>query len=169
MDKPNSEEWPPYDRPPEVDPAYTDKINKEMLELMPKLSLAATQPANEEIWATVGDLRYGHPLTPLLLRYRALIWMAKNPPDPRGEKMFSRPGPYTMYVRKTDLVDILGYGERTIDRMLAEVRTAIYQKPYGKITVEQFCFIHDLPEDKMQQQLHELVLKRLKKIKRKDE
>lgn len=105
MDDSNSEEWPSYQLPPKEDRAYIDKINKEMLELGPKISLAAAQPANEEIWATVGDLRYGHPVTPLILRYRALMWMAMNPPDPRGEKMCSRPGPYTVYVRRADLVE----------------------------------------------------------------
>ena len=169
MEDSNAEEWPPRHPEPKTDWAYRDKINKEMIELASKMPLVAAKPATEEIWCTIGNIRYGHPVTPLILRYKALMWHAMNPPDPRGEKMYSRPGPYTVYVRKPDLVDILGYGDRTIDRMLAEVREAIYQKPYGKITVEQFCFIHDLPEDKIQQQLHELVLKRLKKIKRKDE
>ena len=73
MDDSNSEEWPPY-HPPQTDWAYKDKLNKEMLELSPKITLAAEQTPTEEIWATVGDLRYGHPVTPLLLRYRALIW-----------------------------------------------------------------------------------------------
>lgn len=163
MDDSNSKEWPPYHLPPKVDRAYFDKINKEMLELAPKIPLVAAQPATEEIWATVGDLRYGHPVTPLILRYRALMWMAMNPPDPRGEKMYSRPGPYTVYVNRTDLVDVLGFGERTIDRMLAYVRESSNIKPYGRITVELFCSLHDLPEDKIQQQLHELVLKRRKK------
>jgi hypothetical protein len=169
MDDSNSEEWPRYEPPPKVDPAYFDKINEELLELAPKITLAAAQPATEEIWATVGDLQYGHPVTPLILRYRALMWMAMNPPDPRGEKMCSRAGPYTVYVRRDDMAEILPYGITTVDRMLAEVRKWAYIKPYGKVTVEQFCYLHHLPEDKIQQQLHELVLKRWKKIKHKDE
>jgi hypothetical protein len=97
------------------------------------------------------------------------MWMAMNPPDPRGEKMYSRPGPYTVYVRRADLVEILNFGMSTIDRMLADVRESINIEPYGKITVEQFCFLHGLPEDEIQQKLHELFEKRWKKIKRKDE
>lgn len=169
MDDSNSEKWPPHHPQPKTDWAFRDKINQEMLELATKIPQVAAQTATEEVWAIVGDLHYGHPVTPLILQYRALMWLHMNPPDPRGEKMCSRPGPYTVYVRKADLVDVLGYGERTIDRMLAEVREGCYKKPYERITVEQFCFLHNLPEDKIQQQLHELFEKRWKKIKRKDE
>ena len=137
-----------------------------MIELAAKIPLVAEQTPTEEVWATVGDLRYGHPTTPLILRYRALMWFHINPPDPRGEKMASRPGPYTVYIRRTDMVDVLGYGERTIDRMLAAVRKATNKKPYDRITVELFCYLHKLPEDKIQQQLHELFLKKWNKIKR---
>jgi hypothetical protein len=175
MDDSSSKEWPAYYPPPPmdpnypVDPAYFEKINKEIAKLAAKIQLVEAQPCDEEIWATVGDLRYGHPVTPLILRYRALIWLVKHPPDPRGEPMYCRSGPYTVYVRRADIIEVLGYGERTIDRMLAEVREALYKKPYDKITVEQFCWLHELPEDKIQQQLHELFQKRWKKIKRKDE
>jgi hypothetical protein len=169
MDDTNSEDWPPRRPQPQPDWAYIEPISKEIVELTPKIDLVAAQPCDEEIWATVGDLHYGHPVTPLILRYRALFWMAKHPPDPRGEPMYCRPAPYTIYVCRADLVDLLGYGERTIDRMLAAVREAFYKKPYDKITVEQFCSVHDLNEDKIQQQLHELFLKRWKKIKRDDE
>ena len=118
MDDLNSKDWPPLRPQPETHQAYIDKINKEMLELAPKIQLVAAQPHNEDIWAKVGDIWYGHPVTPLILRYRALMWMAMNPPDPRGKKMHSRPGPYTVYVRRADLVDILPYGMSTVDRMI---------------------------------------------------
>ena len=179
MDDSNSEKWPSYYPPPRVDPAYAappeyfEELNKEIAELAAKIQLVEKQPDPEniwrEIWCEVGDLRYGHPVTPLILRYRALIWMVKHPPDPRGEPMYCRPAPYTIYVCRTDLFDILPYGMRTIDRMLAEVREACYKKPYDKITVEQFCFLHELPEDKIQQKLHELFERRWRRNKRKDE
>ena len=150
--------------------AYREKIKKEIEEVSEKLQEISKAPYNEEdTWATVGDLRYGHPATPLILRLRALTWMHNRPPDPRGEPMFSRPGPYTVYVRREDFADILSYDIRTIDRMLAYVREETGIKPYGKITVELFCELNHLPEDKIQQQLHNLVLKRLKKHKSIDE
>jgi hypothetical protein len=173
MDELTSEDWPPMPRRarPQVDQAYIDKINKEMIELAPRIQQAATQPFDEkDIWATVGDIRYGHPVTPLLLRYRALMWQAMNPPDPRGEKMYSRPGPYTIYVRRSDLVDLTEFGSASsVDRLLAHVRGSLDIKPYGKITVEQFCFVHGLREDDLQQKLHQLFLERWKKFKRKNE
>ena len=175
MDNSNAEKWPSYYPPPWMDPryaappAYFEKLNKKIAKLAAKIQLVEAQPDREEIWCKVGDLRYGHPVTSLILRYRALIWKVNHPPDPRGEKMCCRPGPYTVYVRRDDLVEILPYGMSTIDRMLAEVRELAYIKPYGKITVEQFCFLHNLPEDKIQQKLHELFEKRWKKYKNNDE
>lgn len=166
MEDSNYEAGRPYLPDTKAVNAYRDKITKEMLELSPKILEVEGQPYNEEdIWATVGDMRYGHPTTALLLRYRALIWMHMHPPDPRGEPMCSRPGPYTVYVRRADMADILPYDIRTIDRMLAEVREKSDIRAYGKITVELFCFLHKLPEDKIQQQLHELTLNRRKKHK----
>lgn len=150
--------------------AYREKIKKEMQEVSEKLQEISKDPYNEEdTWATVGDLSYGHPATQLVLRLRALTWMHNNPPDPRGERMCKRVGPYTVYVRREDFADILPYDIRTIDRMLAYVREETGIKPYGKITVELFCHLHKLNEDKIQEQLHELVLKRLKKHKSIDE
>jgi hypothetical protein len=165
-------EWPKYHPAYRIDPLYLKQIhsyvietNKKIVELEPKIELARNQPCTEDIWCEIGDLKYGHPITKLLLRYRALIYLAQHPPDPRGELMACRIGPYTVYVFSEDLVGILPYGERTIDRMLADVREACFIKPYGRITVEQFCFVHELPEDKIQQQLHEFKQDRSKKHK----
>jgi hypothetical protein len=169
MEDQNSQPLFPANQQPEVDLAYFQKLSDEMKIVGEKMREVAAQPHNEEIWCVVGDIQYGHPITPLLLRYRALIWLFKNPPDPRGEKMYSRPGPYVVYVRRSDFIDILGYSESTIDRMLSAVREAFSIKPYGKITVEQFCFEHTLPEDKIQQQLEELFHKRRNKHKGKGE
>jgi hypothetical protein len=166
-------EWPKYHPAYPIDPLYLKQIhnyvvetNKKIVELEPQLELARSQPCTEEIWCEVGDLRYGHPLTKVLLRYRTLIWLATHPPDPRGELMACRIGPYTVYVFREDLIKILGRSESTIDRLLAEVREECFIKPYGRITVEQFCFVHNLPEDKIQQQLHELSQNRWKKHKK---
>lgn len=169
MEDPNSQQWPTNHPQPEVDPAYFEKIKKEMLELLPRIREVAEQPTSEEIWATVGDLRFGHPVTPLMLRYRALKWMAKNPPDPRGEKMCSRPGPYTIYVRRKDLAEALPSSMRNLDRVLAKMREELGIKSHKKITVEQFCFLSGLPEDEIQQNLHAVFQKRWNKIKRKNE
>ena len=169
-------EWPKYKPPYKIDVRYIKQIhsfvvetNKKIVELEPQIELARNQPSTEDIWCEFGDLKYGHPVTRLLLRYRALIWLATHPPDPRGEPMYCRPGPYTVYVRREDLAEILPFGERTIDRMLAEVREECFIKPYGRITVEQFCAVHNVPEDKIQQQLHELSQNRWKKYKKKEE
>lgn len=170
MDISNSENWPPYLPDQNAVNAFREKIAEEMEELSVKINEISKEPFNnEDIWATVGNLRYGHPTTPLILRYKALMWFHLHPPDPRGEPMFSRPGPYTVYVRREDMADILPFDIRTIDRMLAVVREKSNIRPYGKITVELFCFLHNLPEDKIQQQLHDLALKRLKKHKQKSE
>lgn len=150
--------------------AYKEKVKQEIEEVSKKLEEISKDPYNEEdTWATVGDLRYGHPGTPLILRLRALKWMHNRPPDPRGEPMFSRPGPYTVYVRREDFADILPFDIRTIDRMLAHVREESGIKPYGKITVELFCNLHNLNEGKIQQQLYDLALNRRKKHTSRDE
>lgn len=161
----------PEDREPEVDPAYFEKIREEMKVVEEKIAVVRAQPNTEEIWCTLGDIKYGHPLAPLILRLRALIWFFKNPPDPRGEKMYSRVGPYTVFVRREDLLDIFPYelSMSTIDRMLAEVREKFDIKPYGRITVELFCYAHGLPEDKIQKKLDDLFKKRWKKHKGNDE
>jgi hypothetical protein len=144
--------------------AYLEKIKKEMQEVSEKIQEISNNPYNEEdTWVTVGDLRYGHPATQLILRLRALTWMHDNPPDPRGERMYKRVGPYTIFVRREDFAEIIPCDVRTVDRMLAYVRAESGIKPYGKITVELFCHLHNLPEDKIQQQLYDLAENRRKK------
>jgi hypothetical protein len=168
MENPNLKEWSPnYPVPQSELPAYRKKIAAMMKEVAAEIEQVKDQPFDEkDIWATVGTIRYGHPVTPLILKYKALMWYHLKPPDPRGEPMCSRPAPYTIFVRRADLVDILPYEKSTIDRMLAEVREKFYIEPYKKITVELFCYAHNLPEDKIQQQLDDLFKKRFRKHKR---
>jgi hypothetical protein len=170
MKNPNRKEWSPnYPVPPSELPAYREKIAAMMKELAVEIEAVSKQPFDEKkIWATVGNIRYGHPTTPLILRYKALMWFHINPPDPRGEPMCSRPAPYIIYVNRADFIDLFGRSARTIDRMLAMVRKAAFIEPYEKITVERFCFLNTLPEEKIQQQLHELLLRRWNKYKPRD-
>lgn len=164
-------EWSPNYPVPEKDrESYRARIKEEMKKLEEKIKEVIEQNKQyneEETWATIGQLRYGHPTTPLLLRYKALMWYHLNPPDPRGEPMFSRPGPYQVYIDRADLMELFDRSASTIDRVLATVRKAAFLKPYSKITVERFCFLNSLPEEKIQQQLHEIFLKRWNKHKRK--
>ena len=166
----NSNSLFPQEDSHKIDPAYFEKIDAEMKELAEKIPVVAQQPSTEEIWCILGDLWYGHPVTKLILRYRALMWLKLNPPDPRGEKFASRPAPYTVYARRRDLPEVLNESLRTIDRMLALTRESLGYKPYSKITVELFCFINKLPEDEIQQKLGDLYEKRRKhKMRGKDE
>ncbi|HEY8895530.1 MAG TPA: hypothetical protein VIM79_11970 [Niastella sp.] len=162
-------EWSPnYPVPEEDRQAYRNRIAEEMEKVQQKIDEISTQPFKEkEIWATVGNIRYGHPTALLTLRHKALLWYSINPPDPRGERMCSRPGPYQVYVDRADLMELFDRSASTIDRILATVRKAAFIKPYEKITVERFCFLNSLNEDKIQQQLHEIFLKRWNKYKSK--
>jgi hypothetical protein len=168
MDDSNEQPLFPQEQLP--DPAWFQKIDAEMKELAEKIPVVARQPSTEKIWCKIGSLWYGHPVTPLILRYRALIWLKTNPPDPRGEKMAKRPAPYTVYARRRDLPEVINQSLRTVDRMMALTRESLGYKPYSKITVEQFCFINELPEDEIQQKLGDLQERRRKhKTKSKDE
>jgi hypothetical protein len=152
----------PQEHPFQIDPLYFQKINAEMMELVEKIPVVAKEPSNEEIWCIMGDVWYGHPVTPLILRYRALIWLKRNPPDPRGEKMFKRPAPYTVYVPRRDMPEAINQSQRTVDRMMALTRESLGYKPYSKITVEQFCEINNLPEEVIHQKLDDIKEKRRK-------
>jgi hypothetical protein len=168
MENSTEKEWSPNQPVPHSEwEAYRDKISEMMKELDVEIQRVAKEPFDEKnIWARVGDLRYGHPTTPLLLRYKALMWFHMNPPDPRGEPMYSRPGPYKVYVDRAEFMELLERSARTIDRMLATIRKAAFIKQYEKITVEKFCFLNTLPEEKIQQQLHEIFLRKWNKYKK---
>lgn len=163
-------EWSPNQPVPHSEwPVYREKIKKMMDELDLQMRDVGTQPFKEkDVWATVGNIRYGHPVTPLALRYKALMWFHMNPPDPRGEPMYSRPGPYKVYVERAEFMELFDRSARTIDRMLALIRSAAFLEPYAKITVERFCYLNGLKEDNIQQQLHEIFLRKWNKYKSKD-
>ena len=167
MDDLNEQPLFPQEQPPKIDPAYFQKIDAEMKELAEKIPVVAQQPSNEEIWCKTGDLWYGHPVTPLILRYRALIWLKLNPPDPRGEKMASRPGPYYVYVFVKQFAQAIDKSERTVERLLAEARIALGKGPRDKVTVEQLCWLNSYPEDEIQQNLHNIFMGRWNNHKKK--
>jgi len=167
MDDLKPKPFPPLEQPPKVDPAYFQKIDEEMKVLAEKIPVVAKQPSNKKIWCKIGDLWFGHPVTPLILRYRALIWLRENPPDPRGQKFASRPGPYVVYVCIDDMALAINRSTHTVDRMLHEVRKSIDVKPYKSITVEVFCRLCNLPEDEIQQKLNDIFMKRWNKHKKK--
>jgi hypothetical protein len=151
---------------PTTEPFSLEKIKAEMLIVSEKILEVANQPSTEEIWCQIGNMWYGHPVTPLKLRYSALEWLAKHPPDPRGEPMYSRPAPYKVRMETIDLMELYGVSERTAQRVLKMVREAIGRTGSTWVTVEEFCFHHKLDEDSIQKRLHENFLKRWNKIKR---
>ena len=167
MDDKNSQSLFPDDHLPKIDPLYFQKIDAEMKELAEKIPIVAKEPSNEEIWCIIGHLWYGHPVTPLILRYKALMWLRMNPPDPRGERMASRPGPYTVYVFNKEFAQAIRKSERTVERLLAEARIALGKEPNDKITVEQICWLNDYDEDEIQQNLHDIFMGRWNKGKNK--
>lgn len=147
--------------------AKSGELSKEAKILSVEINRLEGQSSNEPIWCKVGDLEYGHQVTPLILRLRAINWILKHPPDPRGEPMYSRPAPYKIRLETQDLIDALDYSERTAQRLLQEARIALGRKKSAIITVEEFCILNELPEDKIQQKIHEKFIARWNKIKRK--
>ncbi|WP_205510090.1 hypothetical protein [Longitalea arenae] len=142
-------------------------IIHEMILVSKQLTEAAKEPFPEEdAWCTIGDIRYGHPTAPLLLRYRTLMWMAAHPPDPRGERMCSRPAPYKVRLETQDLMDLFKVSQRTAERVIKQIREARERTGLRWVTVEEFCTLHHLDEDYIQKRLHEFFLMRWNKIKR---
>lgn len=157
----------PQEQPPPIDPAFFQKIDAEMKELAEKIPVVAKQPSTEKIWCKIGSLWYGHPVTPLILRYKALMWLKENPPDPRGEKFAKRDGPYYVYVFVKEFAQAINKSERTVERLLAEARIAAVKGPREKITVEYLCYLNNFNEDEIQQNLHDIFMGRWNKHKKK--
>ena len=152
---------------PEIDPVWLEKTNTEIKELLEQIPIVAKQPSTEKIWCKTKSFWYGHPVTPLILRCRALLWLLENPPDPRGEKFAKRDGPYYVYIFVKEFALAIRKSERTLERMLKMTREAAGKGPREKITVEYFCFLHGYPEDEIQQNLHEIFMGRWNKYKKK--
>lgn len=53
-------------------------------------------------------LNLNHPVSELIIEYRALMFLAVNPPDPRGDPMFSRMPPYFIHVSTKELALAIG-------------------------------------------------------------
>jgi hypothetical protein len=125
-----------------------------MDEVKKQLPVAVTQPGGKEDFGKIGDINYDHPFGLLMLKYRALIYIFLNPPDPRGDKMCSRPGPYTVRVVVKDMAEAIEASERTVQRALQLMRENRGLKKNAWITVEEFCNEHNLPEDMIQKKLN---------------
>jgi len=167
MDDLNPKPLFPLEQPPKVDPAYFQKIDEEMKVLAEKIPVVAKQPSKKEVWCKIGDLWYGHPVTKLILRYRALMWLRANPPDPRGQKFAKRLGPYVVRAQTKDFMEVFDYSERHIQRILAEARKALERPSKAIITVEEFCHLNGLNEDTIQKKLDEVYTNRWNRIKNK--
>jgi hypothetical protein len=146
-----------------------EEISERLMELSKKIPEVADQLSQDKIWCQIGHLKYGLPVTELLLEYKALMWLQMNPPDPRGEKMCSRPGPYVVRADSKDLAYVLNLSERSVQRAMQKTREWLKEMYPGKsikwITVEQFCFFNGLPEDVIQKKLHQRFEERWNMIK----
>ena len=151
---------------PEPEHIYLQRLGAQAMALGEKIKEVASQSSDAEIWCTLGDLSYGHPVTPLLLEYRGLMWRIMHPPDPRGEPMYSRPGPYKLYIETKDIMQVFNKGERTAQRLMQMARKSLQKGPRAFVTVEEFCWLHNEPEERVQKRLHELFLEKWNKYKR---
>ena len=137
---------------------------KSMMALLPEV---ANLPGGKEDFGKIGDIDYDHPLGPLMVKYRMLIYIFANPPDPRGDKMCSLPGPYTVRVVVKDMAEAISASERTVQRALQVMRAELGLKKNAWITVEEFCKAHFLPEDMIQKKLHDQFIERWNLVKNK--
>jgi hypothetical protein len=85
----------PQEDPPKIDPAYFQKIDAELKELMERIPVVARQPSTEKIWCKTDSLWYGHPVTPLILRPTSeTVWTNAGTTSPsytfRGLKSFTK-------------------------------------------------------------------------------
>lgn len=99
--------------------------------------VAALPPTGEE--DIINGLNLGHPVTELIVEYSALMIWAQNPPDPRGEKMFSRVSPYFIHVSTKELALAIGKGYKTIERAKKLAHKKLQLKDRAVVTVDEFC------------------------------
>jgi hypothetical protein len=159
-------------RKPKPEPAfepehvYQQRLSVQVIQVTEKIKEVFNQPSEKKIWCQIGDLHYGHQVTPLLLKQRGLMWQMMHPPDPRGERMFKRIGPYHVNMESKDIKGVFYKGIRTAQRLLNMARVALGKKPKAFITVEEFCYLHSLREETIQKKLHELFMEKWNKYKK---
>lgn len=150
-------------------PYSREKINARMLELAELIPVVAAQPREGEL-EMVGDLNYNHPVTELIVEYRVLMYKAMNPPDPRGEKMYSRPAPYVVRAYAKDLAIALDIHLRTVQRSMKIIKDKLQLKERAWLTVEEFIIMNELPNpDVIHEKLSRLMQERWKQVKDKQE
>jgi hypothetical protein len=146
-------------------PYSLEKINARMVELSKIIPEVAAQPGEGEL-EMVGDLNYNHPVTDLLLEYRVLMYKARNPPDPRGDKMYSRAAPYIERAYAQDLAIVLNIHERTIQRAIQAVHKKLELKMRSWVTVDEFIELHQLPNrEAIHEKLSQLMIDQWKQVK----
>lgn len=145
-------------------PYSREKINARMMELGEIIPVVAAQPAEGEV-EMVGDLNYNHPVTEFIVEYRALMYWAMNPPDPRGEKMYSRAAPYVVRAYAKDLSMALDMKLRTVQRAIKTVKDKLELKERAWLTVDEFIDMHALPNPEIiHEKLSQLLQERWKEI-----
>jgi hypothetical protein len=96
------------------------------------------------------------------------MYKAMNPPDPRGDKMFSRPAPYVERAYVKDLAIVLNITERTIQRAVKAVHKKLELKMRSWVTVDEFIDMHQLPNrEAIHEKLTKLMQDRWKAVKNK--
>lgn len=146
-------------------PYSLEKIKARMVELAEIIPVVAAQPA-EGVLEMIGDLNYNHPVTELIVEYRALMYKAMNPPDPRGEKMFSRPAPYIVRAYAKDLAIALDIHLRTVQRAIKTIREKLELKERAWVTVDEFIDMHALPNPEIiHEKLSRIMQERWKEVK----
>ena len=123
-----------------------EKIHERMTVLAEQIRVVALQPYTGES-DIVGDLDFGHPLTELMVEYRVLIFWALNPPDPRGDQLFSRPAPYFIHVSTKELALAIGKSIKTTERAKKLVHEKLGLKLRADITVDEFCKMFEYSEE----------------------
>jgi hypothetical protein len=108
------------------------------------------------VWCVIGNMRYGSPVTELILQQRAKLWFDMHPPDPRGTPMYKREDGYRVTIFTHDIERVLNVSERTAQRLLQQTREELKKKKGAYVTVEEFCFHHDLNESIIRKKLDEI-------------
>jgi hypothetical protein len=144
-----------------------EKIHIQMAELVKKIPEVGKQPATEEE-DRIGDINLGHPVARLIVRYRVLKYWAENPPDPRGDKMCSRPAPYFIHVSTKELALAIGVSVRTVQRAMQTIHEEMKLNLRSQPTVNEFCEMCGYKQediDKIHQNLAHIREGKWKKIK----
>jgi hypothetical protein len=144
-------------------PYSREKILERMEELRPIILKVGAQPYKGKV-EMIGKHNFNHPVTELLVEYRLLMYKFENPPDPRGDKMYSRPGPWIEKAKAKEIALVCHLSQRTAYRAIQKVHVLLQLKIRSWVTVEEFCIGYELPIDDMQEKLGKLLQERWKRI-----